>query len=128
MGRDAPCHEDTAMSTRLLSLVIAAALCPLAAPAQQMRDPSSVPVDPSSASSATYRTPEGPLTVTTGQPAPRTYAPPPPFSQLARDKNCITSADAEGYDLLANDFIHADANRNGCVSEHEYQSWVRTPG
>ena len=66
-------------------------------------------------------------TVTTGQPAPRTYAAPPPFSQLARGNRCITSADANGYDLLANDFIHADANRDGCVSEHEYQGWVRTP-
>jgi hypothetical protein len=115
------------MSTRLLSFVIAAALCPLAASAQQTRDPSSVPVDPSSAKSATYGTPDGPLTVTTGQPAPRSYAAPPPFSALAHGNNCITSADANGYDLLANDFIHADANRDGCVSEHEYQSWVRTP-
>lgn len=115
------------MSTRLLSFVIAAALFPLAISAQQARDPSSVPVDPSSQKSETYRTPDGPLTVTTGQPAPRTYAAPPPFSQLARGNRCITSADANGYDLLANDFIHADANRDGCVSEHEYQGWVRTP-
>jgi len=115
------------MSTRLLSFVIAAALCPLAASAQQVRDPSSVPVDPSSAKSATYPTEDGPLTVTTGQPAPRSYRTPPPFEQLARGKSCITSADADGYDLLANDYIHADANRDGCVSQHEYQSWVRTP-
>jgi hypothetical protein len=115
------------MSTRLLSFVIAAALCPLVVSAQQARDPSSVPADPSSKKSATYGTPDGPLTVTTGQPGPRTYAAPPPFAQLARGKGYITAADAESYDLLANDFIHADANRDGRVSEHEYQSWVRTP-
>ena len=50
------------MSTRLLSFVIAAALFPLAVSAQQARDPSSVPVDPSSQKSETYRTPDGPLT------------------------------------------------------------------
>ena len=102
------------MSIRFLTGVAAVLLCSFAAQAQQAND-----------TSATYATPDGPLTVHAGQPAPRQYAAPPPFAQLARGKAYITSADAEGYDLLANDFIHADANRDGRVSQAEYQSWVQ---
>lgn len=104
------------MSTRFLTGVAAAVLCSFAAQAQQATNETS----------ATYATPDGPLTVHSGQPAPRQYAPPPPFAQLARGKSYITSADAEGYDLLANDFIHADGNRDGRVSQAEYQRWVQS--
>jgi opacity protein-like surface antigen len=103
------------MSTRFLTGVAAAVLCSFAAQAQQVANPTS----------ATYPTPDGPLTVHSGQPGPRQYAPPPPFAQLARGKGYITSADAEGYDLLANDFIHADGNRDGRISQAEYERWVR---
>lgn len=95
---------------------LAVALFALAAQAQQTTDDSS----------ATYSTPDGPLTVHTAQPGPRTYAPPPPFAQLSRGKGYITSADAEAYDLLANDFIHADSNRDGRISQSEYERWARS--
>ena len=94
---------------------LAAALLALAAQAQQATNESS----------ATYSTPDGPLTVNSGQPGPRTYAPPPPFGQLSRGKGYITSADAEAYDLLANDFIYADSNRDGRISQAEYERWAR---
>lgn len=103
------------MFTRFLTGVAAAVLCSFAAQAQQATNPTS----------ATYPTPDGQLTVHSGQPGPRQYAPAPPFAQLARGKGYITSADAEGYDLLANDFIHADGNRDGRVSQAEYERWVR---
>ena len=93
---------------------LAVALFAFAAQAQQIANESS----------ATYYTPDGPLTVTSGQPGPRTYASPPPFEQLSRGKAYITSADAEAYDLLANDFIHADGNRDGRISQAEYQRWA----
>jgi len=94
---------------------IATALFAFAAQAQQ-----------TDASSATYSTPDGPLTVNSAQPGPRTYAPAPPFAQLSRGKGYITSADAEAYDLLANDFIHADSNRDGRISQAEYERWARS--
>jgi len=105
------------MSTRFLIGVAAVVLCSFAAQAQQAT---------TNDSSATYPTADGPLTVHSGQPGPRQYAPPPAFAQLARGKSYITSADAEGYDLLANDFIHADGNRDGRISQAEYDRWVRS--
>ncbi|HVV96314.1 MAG TPA: hypothetical protein VHC92_04180 [Rhodanobacteraceae bacterium] len=78
------------------------------------------------ASTATYQTPEGQLTVHSAQPGPRTYAAPPPFAQLSGGKAYITQADAEGYDLLANDFIYADSNRDGRISRAEYERWARS--
>ncbi|HKE48997.1 MAG TPA: hypothetical protein VKB52_13115 [Rhodanobacteraceae bacterium] len=78
-------------------------------------------------SRATYPTPEGSLTVHTGQPGPRAYGPPPPFAQLSGGKPYISQADADaGYDLLANDFIHADDNRDGRISQAEYERWARS--
>jgi hypothetical protein len=104
------------MTIRLIQGVVAAAFCcALPLHAQQMPDEST----------AVYQTPEGQLTVHSGQPAARRYAPPPPFEQLANGKSYITSADAAGYDLLANDFRYADSNHDGRVSRAEYERWVR---
>ena len=105
------------MSIRFLTGVAAAVLCSFAAQAQQAT---------TNESSATYPTADGSLTVHSGQPGPRQYAPPPAFGQLARGKSYITSSDAEGYDLLANDFIHADGNRDGRISQAEYERWARS--
>ena len=103
------------MSYRLLAGIAAALMVSAAAHAQT-----------SDRQTTRYQTPEGELTVHSGQPGPRTYAPPPPFAQLAGGKGYITSADAEQYDLLANDFIHADANRDGRITRREYDSWVHS--
>ena len=49
-------------------------------------------------STTTYDTPQGPLTVHSGQPVPRDYGPPPPFAQLdRRGAGFLTSADADAY-------------------------------
>jgi hypothetical protein len=105
------------MYTRFLTGVAIAALCSFAAQAQQTSDQSTT----------RYQTEDGQLTVHAGQPGPRTYAPPPPFAQLSGGKAYITESDAQRYDLLANDFIYADSNRDGRISQAEYQRWANSP-
>ena len=54
--------------------------------------------------------------------------PAPAFDQLDTDRNGTINADeAIGYALLANDFIKADANRDGRVSKREYERWAAQP-
>jgi len=104
------------MSIRILTGIAAAALCSCAVQAQQVTE----------RQTADYQTPEGQLTVHSGQPGPRSYAPPPPFEQLSGGKGYISQSDAQAYDLLANDFIHADGNRDGRISQAEYAHWTRS--
>jgi len=99
---------------RILTALSIAACCAFSVQAQQATENAA----------ATYNTPDGPLTVHTGQPAPHNFGPPPPFATLAHGKGYITTADAEGYGLLANDFIYADSNRDGRVSQAEYNRWA----
>jgi hypothetical protein len=76
---------------------------------------------------AVYSTADGTLIVHSGQPAPLHYGPAPAFAQLdRRGAGYLTSEDAEGYPLLANDFIYADSNRDGRISRAEYERWVRS--
>lgn len=76
-------------------------------------------------STAQYQTSQGELTVHSGQPLPRDYGSPPPFKQLdTRGSGFLTPAEADAYPPLANDFIHADANRDGRVSRAEYERWA----
>ena len=76
-------------------------------------------------STAQYQTPQGELTVHSGQPQPHDYGPPPPFAQLDTGKRgFLTAGEADAYPPLANDFIHADANRDGKVSRAEYERWA----
>ena len=75
--------------------------------------------------STTYQTPQGELTVNSGQPQPRDYGPAPTFAQLDRNgAGYIGSDQADAYPPLANDFIHADGNRDGRVSRAEYERWA----
>jgi hypothetical protein len=74
----------------------------------------------------TYPTAQGPLTVHWGQPTAPQYGPPPAFAQLdRRGAGYLTSDEATGYALLANDFNYADSNHDGRVSRTEYERWVR---
>jgi hypothetical protein len=106
------------MSIRFLAGLAAASLCVFSVQAQQA---------PTPRDRTDYETPTGELTVRSGQPGPRTYAPPPPFAQLSGGKGYISEADAQAYDLLANDFIHADGNRDGRISQGEYARWSHSP-
>ncbi len=76
-------------------------------------------------STAQYQTPQGELIVHSGQPQPHDYGPPPSFAQLdTRGSGFLTATEADAYPPLANDFIHADANRDGRVSRAEYERWA----
>jgi len=93
-------------------------------------DPQSMPREtppppPRTRETTTYATEDGPLVVHTSQPGPPSFGPAPPFGTLAHGKGYITASDAEGYPLLANDFIYADGNRDGKISQSEYQRWAR---
>lgn len=75
--------------------------------------------------STTYQTPQGEVTVTSGQPQPRQYGAPPSFAELDRGgRGALGEAEAAAYPPLANDFIHADLNRDGRVSRAEYERWA----
>jgi hypothetical protein len=75
--------------------------------------------------STTYPTPQGQVTVNSGQPQPREFGPPPPFADIDRgNRGYVDGEEAAAYPPLANDFIHADANRDGRVSRAEYERWA----
>jgi len=76
-------------------------------------------------STARYQTPQGELVVNSSQPQAHDYGAPPSFAQLdTSHAGYVTPSEADAYPPLANDFIHADANRNGKVSRAEYERWA----
>ena len=82
--------------------------------------------EPQDSHTTTYPTAQGPLVVHWGQPEARQYGPAPAFAQLdQRGAGYLTSDEADAYPPLANDFIHADSNRNGTVSKTEYANWTK---
>lgn len=98
-----------------------APMTPPPPPANAMDNGSSM--NSGSGQSAVYNTPQGELTVNS-QPAPEMQAgPAPSFSQLSGGGNSISEEQASAYAPLANDFLHADRNRNGHVSKAEYDRW-----
>ncbi|WP_049622114.1 hypothetical protein [Frateuria defendens] len=50
---------------------------------------------------------------------------PPDFSQLSNGGKSISEEQAATYPPLANDFIHADRNRDGKISKSEYTRWTQ---
>lgn len=74
----------------------------------------------------TYQTTQGPLIVNWGQPAPRDPGPPPPWARMdANGDGAIDEHEAaSAYPLLANDFIYADGNDDGRISQAEYTRWT----
>jgi hypothetical protein len=50
-------------------------------------------------------------------------APAPDFAQLANGKKSVTAQEASSYPPLANDFDHADSNRDGRITQREYDHW-----
>lgn len=97
------------------------------APAEPAPSAPSAPAAPAapSASQAAYQTPQGQLTVRSmPAPAPQ-IGPAPDFAQLSAGGKGITEEQAVAYPPLANDFLHADSNRNGSISKAEYQRWIK---
>ncbi|TAM64575.1 MAG: hypothetical protein EPN49_00170 [Rhodanobacter sp.] len=74
---------------------------------------------------AVFQTPQGEVTIrSVPAPAP-TFGPAPSFKQLSAGGKAITAEQAAAYPPLANDFIHADSNKNGSISKAEYERWVK---
>lgn len=71
------------------------------------------------------RTSRGEVTVNSAPAAPAAVSAAPSFAQLAGGGKSISPAQAEAYPLLGNDFIHADANRDGVVDAGEYARWLK---
>ena len=66
----------------------------------------------------------GEVVVHSSMPPPQPAGPAPSFEQLAGGGKYISEEQASAYPLLANDFIHADHNRDGRISKSEYSRWV----
>lgn len=74
---------------------------------------------------ATYQTPQGQLVVNSvPAPAP-SVGQAPAFAQLSAGGKSISAAQAAAYPPLANDFLNADSNKDGKVSQSEYARWVK---
>lgn len=111
----------------LLSAMIAGTLLFAGTSMAQETPAASTAMAPASAGadSATYQTAQGTLVVNS-VPAPvPSYGPAPTFEQLSGGGKAITAAQAAAYPPLANDFIHADRNKDGKVSKSEYAHWVK---
>jgi hypothetical protein len=54
-----------------------------------------------------------------------TIAPAPDFKQLSGTSKWITPEQATAYPPLANDFIQADSNKDGKISQSEYMHWTK---
>ena len=74
---------------------------------------------------ASLRTPKGEVTVNSAPAAQPAVGVAPAFSRLSGGAKVITPAQAEAYPPLANDFIHADADRDGTVDAGEYAHWMK---
>lgn len=99
------------------SLLIPLALCGAAAFAQDTQ-----PIaDPHT---TVFPTQQGELVVNWGQPPGKDFGPAPPFEQLAQGAAYITPEQAAAYPPLANDWIHADRNRDNRLTRAEYERWV----
>lgn len=77
--------------------------------------------------SAVFNTPQGELTVNSAPAPAPSFGAAPKFSQLSGGTKAITEEQANAYPPLANDFINADANKNGSISEAEYAHWAKQP-
>ncbi|MGN6705250.1 MAG: hypothetical protein ACTHJO_04265 [Rhodanobacter sp.] len=77
------------------------------------------------ADTATFNTPQGQVVVNSAPAPAPTIGPAPSFQQLAAGGKSITEEQASAYPPLANDFLNADSNKNGKISETEYARWVK---
>lgn len=79
-------------------------------------------------STVTLPTADGTLTIRSGMPAQPAAGPAPAFAILdQRMRGYLDEEDARGYPPLATDFIHADVDRNGQITRHEYERWLSKP-
>lgn len=86
---------------------------------------SSTAMSTSGATSATFQTPQGEVVVNSAPAPAPTIGPAPDFKQLSGGSKGISAEQAVSYPPLANDFINADSNKNGKISESEYARWTK---
>jgi hypothetical protein len=116
----------------LLSTALVMAQTPPATPAPPAPPQSGMPsasappsaMPPGNGNEVKMSTPQGEVTVKSSMPPAPSYGPPPDFAQLAHDGKSIDADQAAAYPPLANDFLHADRNRDGRISKSEYQRWT----
>lgn len=96
---------------------------PPAPSAQPMPAPSGATT--SSQGQAMSQSAQGQVVVRSVPPPAPTVGPAPPFEQLSGGKKSISEEQAAAYPPLANDFIHADTNRDGRISKTEYTNWTK---
>ena len=66
------------------------------------------------------------VTLTSGQPAPDHYGPPPAFATLDVNHNdSISREEAQAYPPLLNDFDYLAHHANS-ISKAQYERWVKT--
>lgn len=78
-----------------------------------------------SPNTAAMQTPQGEVTVNSAPASAPAIGPAPSFEQLSGGGKSISEEQATTYPPLANDFAHADRNRDGKVSKAEYQRWLK---
>ncbi len=78
-----------------------------------------------SPNTADMQTPKGEVTVNSAPANAPSIAPAPSFEQLSGGGKSISESQAEAYPPLANDFVHADSNRDGKISKPEYLHWLK---
>ena len=77
------------------------------------------------ANTATLSTVKGEVTINSAPASKPSIGVAPPFAQLSNGSKAITAAQAEAYPPLANDFDHADRNRDGTINAAEYANWIK---
>jgi hypothetical protein len=111
------------LRTPLYGALLAASL--LSAGACLAQDNPAPAASTAATGTATFNTPQGEVVVNSAPAPAPTIAPPPTFQQLAAGGKGITEEQASAYAPLANDFLNADNNKNGKISEAEYARWVK---
>jgi hypothetical protein len=86
------------------------------------------PTGEAGSTGATMPTPQGQVTVNSTPAPAKPSGPAPDFATLSGGKGSISETQASAFPLLANDFQHADTNRDRKISKAEYQKWVMTSG
>jgi hypothetical protein len=109
----------------MIAIATGALFCAGAAMAQDTSSGTDTSSGMQAGNSAVYQTAKGQVTVRSVNAPAMQAGPAPSFEQLSGGKKSITPDQAAAYPPLANDFLHADSNRDGHVSKSEYSRWVK---
>lgn len=94
-------------------------------PAASTSSPATAASTMPSVNTASMRTSKGEVTINSAPASRPSVGTAPPFAQLSGGAKVITATQAEAYPPLANDFSHADSDRDGTVNAAEYAHWTK---